>query len=87
MGALQVSRMLALALLATVAYSTSAQVPRVQTFQIHITDPAYTGLPVWIYAELNFPLEIRYPYREDQSRRDGDEFSPGWFGDLCRTQS
>jgi hypothetical protein len=22
-----------------------------------------------------------------ESRRDGDEFSPGWFGDLCRTQS
>jgi len=31
---------------------------------------AYTGMPVWIHAELSFPLEIRYPYGED----------PGDFG-------
>lgn len=35
-----------------------------------MADPAYTGLPIWIYAELGFPLEIRYPYGED----------PGNFG-------
>lgn len=63
MGALQVRRMLALAILATVAFSsTPAQVPKVQNFQIHITAPAYIGLPVWIYAELSSPLETRYPY-------------------------
>jgi hypothetical protein len=56
----------ALAILATVTpCSAHAQVSNVQKFQIHVTDPAYTGLPVWIYAELGFPLEIRYPYGED----------------------
>ena len=37
---------------------------------MHMTAPAYTGLPIWIYAELGLPLEIRYPYGED----------PGNFG-------
>jgi hypothetical protein len=50
--------------------SAHAQVSSVQNFQIHVTDPAYAGLPLWIYAELSFPLEIHYPYGED----------PGDFG-------
>lgn len=45
--------------------SAHAQASSVQKFQIHVTEPAYTGLPVWIYADLSFPLEIRYPYGED----------------------
>ena len=44
---------------------TRAQSSGAQKFQIRVTDPAFTGLPVWIYAELSFPLEIRYPYGED----------------------
>lgn len=68
---IQVRRILAGAILATATLSSAhAQASSVQKFQIHVTDPAYTGLPVWIYAELDFPLEIRYPYRED----------PGHFG-------
>src|SRR5271156_4237975 len=63
---IQARRIFALAILATVTpCSAHAQVSNVQKFQIHVTDPAYTGLPVWIYAELGFPLEIRYPYGED----------------------
>ena len=42
-----------------------AQVPHIQKFQTHVTQPAYTGMPIWIYAEVDFPLEIRYPYGED----------------------
>jgi hypothetical protein len=45
-------------------------VSKVKKFQIRVTAPAYTGLPIWIYAQLGFPLEIRYPYGED----------PGNFG-------
>lgn len=71
MHSIQVTRLLALALIATAARSSAhAQVSGVQKLQIHVTDPAYTGLPVWIYAELSFPLDIRYPYGED----------PGDFG-------
>src|SRR5205809_5779758 len=44
---------------------TRAQSSGAQKFQIRVTDPAYTGLPIWIYAELSSPLEIRYPYGED----------------------
>jgi len=44
---------------------THVQSSGAQKFQIRVTDPAYTGLPIWIYAELSSPLEIRYPYGED----------------------
>jgi len=55
-----------IALLAAGAPSWAhAQTPNVQKFQIQLFDPAYTGMPVWIHAELSFPLEIRYPYGED----------------------
>jgi hypothetical protein len=68
---IQARRILAVAILATAPLSSAhAQVSNVQKFQIHVTDPAYTGLPIWINAELRFPLEIRYPYGED----------PGNFG-------
>jgi len=41
------------------------QVSSVQNFQVHVTDPAYTGLPVWVYADFSSPLKIHYPYGED----------------------
>lgn len=59
-------RILTVAFLAMAAPSWAhAQTPTVQKFQIQLTDPAYTGMPVWIHADLSFPLEIRYPYGED----------------------
>lgn len=71
MRSIQVRRILTLAMFATATLSSAhAQVSSVQKFQIRVTDPAYTGLPVWINADLSFPLEIRYPYGED----------PGDFG-------
>jgi hypothetical protein len=71
MNLIQVRRILLLAMFATAAASPAhAQVSSVQSFQIRLTNPAYAGLPVWIYAELNFPLEIHFPYGED----------PGDFG-------
>lgn len=66
MDPIQVRRILAVALLVTAALSSAhAQTSSVQKFQIRVTNPAFTGLPIWIYAELDFPLEIRYPYGED----------------------
>jgi hypothetical protein len=66
MDGIQIRRMLVVAFLATASLrSAYPQVSSVQKFQIHMTDPAYTGLPVWIYAESSFPLEIHYPYGED----------------------
>src|SRR5437899_9479692 len=66
MNAIQARRILTLAFLAIAALSSAhAQMSDVQKFQIHMTDPTYTGLPIWIYAESSFPLEIHYPYGED----------------------
>jgi hypothetical protein len=66
MNLIQVPRILTLAIfLAAALSSAQGQVSGVENFQIHVTNPSYTGLPVWIYAELNSPLEIRYPYGED----------------------
>jgi len=63
---IQMRWILGVTLLATGAPGWAhAQTSSVQKFQIRVTDPAFTGLPVWIYAELSFPLEIRYPYGED----------------------
>jgi hypothetical protein len=71
MSSIQLPRILILAMFAAAALSSAhAQVSSVQNFQIHVTNPTYAGLPVWIYAELSFPLEIHYPYGED----------PGDFG-------
>ena len=65
---IQIRRMLVVAFLVTASLrSAYPQVSTVQKLPIHMTDPAYTGLPVWIYAESSFPLEIHYPYGEDQS--------------------
>ena len=58
--------MLGVAFLVAAALSSArAQTPTVQKFQIRVPDPAFTGLPIWIYSELTFPLETRYPYGED----------------------
>jgi hypothetical protein len=64
MNPIQVRPILTMALLATAALS-SAQTSSVRKFQIRVTDPAFTGLPIWIHAELSFPVEIHYPYGED----------------------
>ena len=66
MNAIQARRILTLAFLAAAALSSAhAQMSGVEKFQTHVTDPAYTGLPIWIYVEATFPLEIHYPYGED----------------------
>jgi hypothetical protein len=66
MHRIQLRWTLTVALLATAAPGWAhAQTSNVQKFQIQLSDPAYTGMPVWIHAELSFPLEIRYPYGED----------------------
>jgi len=66
MDLIQVRRILTVAFLVTAALSSAhAQTSSVQKFQIRVTDPAFTGLPIWIHAELSFPLEIRYPYGEN----------------------
>jgi hypothetical protein len=71
MNAIQVRRVLNLAFVTTFAVAmTRAQTPSVQKFQILVSSPAYARLPIWIDANLNFPLEARYPYHED----------PGDFG-------
>jgi len=72
MGAVAARWMIAVVFLATFAKAPAhAQSSGVQKFQIRVPDPAYTGLPIWIYAELSSPLEIRYPYGEDP-----DDFGP-----------
>src|SRR5260370_31981730 len=66
MRRIQLRWILTVALLATAAPGWAhAQTSNGQKFQIQLSDPAYTGMPVWIHAELSFPLEIRYPYGED----------------------
>lgn len=56
-----------LAMFAAAALLAHAQVSSVQSFQIHVVDPAYTGFPAWIYA-IEFPLEI-YASECNQDRR------------------
>lgn len=65
-----------------------AQSSNVQKFQIQLSEPAYTGMPIWIRAELSSPLEIRYPYGEDpedfgpnrlEVRRGNDVLAPVAF--------
>jgi hypothetical protein len=36
-----------------------------QQFKIHVDQPAYTGMPIWIHADLPESLVVRYPYSED----------------------
>lgn len=71
MGSIAGRWMLAIVLLATFSEPPAqAQSSGVQKFQVRVANPAYTGSPIWIYADLGSPLEIRYPYGED----------PGDFG-------
>lgn len=65
-------RVLTFALFAvTLPVVASAEGAAVQEFRIHIDQPAYTGLPVWIIADLGYPLETHYPAGSD---------NPGDFG-------
>lgn len=55
MDGIQKRRMLVVAFLVTASLrSAYPQVSTVQKFQIHMSDPAYTGLPTWICAESSF---------------------------------
>lgn len=61
MDGIQIRRMLVVAFLVTASLrSAYPQVSTVQKFQIHMSDPAYTGLPTWICAESSFPSSIMY---------------------------
>src|SRR5262249_49164704 len=42
----------------------------VQHINLRLDGPPRVGLPVWLYADLQSPLEARYPFAED----------PGYFG-------
>ena len=57
-------------LAAAVSQTAWAQTPPVAEFKIHIAEPVYVGLPIWIRADLPETLTARYPYTED----------PSWFG-------
>ena len=52
-----------------------AQVPTheprapIQTFKIEVAEPAFTGLPIWVHADLPDDLKAHYPY---QSQNLGD---------------
>jgi hypothetical protein len=65
-----------------------AQALPVQDLHLNIDQPVYTNLPVWIKADLSYPYEARYPYREDPSdfgpnqlevKRGGQVFLPRPF--------
>jgi hypothetical protein len=73
--------------------SVHAQDSAIKRFQIHVTEPVYTGFPIWIQADLSFPQEVRYPYQENPSdigpnrlevRRGNQILAPvpikPWFG-------
>jgi hypothetical protein len=49
---------------------TLARAATVAEFKIHVAEPVYAGLPVWIQADLPEMLTAHYPYDSD----------PGWFG-------
>jgi hypothetical protein len=44
-----------------------AQTLPVQNIHLSLDGPVYTNLPVWVKADLAYPYEARYPYREDPS--------------------
>jgi hypothetical protein len=57
----------------------------VQPISIHVGAPARTGLPIWVFADLQGPLTARYPYGEDprylgsnrlELKRDGKTLPP-----------
>jgi hypothetical protein len=64
------------------------QNPSGAELKIHITAPAYTGLPVWIQADLPEMFDARYPYHEDpgsfgpnkiELKREGQILEPAIF--------
>jgi hypothetical protein len=75
-------------LAAAAASPVLAQNPSIADFKIHIADPVYSGLPVWVQADLPETLAAHYPYREDpgsfspnkiELRRDGQVVGPASF--------
>jgi hypothetical protein len=68
MAATSERRMLILALLAIILPAPArAKAVSVQKIHLHVDQPVYTNLPVWIKADLNYPFEARYPYHENPS--------------------
>src|ERR1700730_19324629 len=62
-----------------------AQAAVVQAISIRVAAPARTGLPIWVFADLQGPLTARYPYGEDprylgsnrlELKRDGQTLPP-----------
>ena len=39
----------------------------VRSLHLSLDESVYTSLPVWIKADLGYPGDARYPYREDPS--------------------
>lgn len=68
-----IPRNLALALCLTVCSGSTARsssemqatAAQVQHIKIRVDGPLRVGLPVWVYADLQSPLEARYPYHEN----------------------
>ena len=42
-----------------------AAAAQVQHIKLRLDGPARVGLPVWLYADLQFPLQARYPFTEN----------------------
>ena len=62
-----------------------AQAAVVQPISTRVDAPARTGLPIWVFADLQGPLTARYPYGEDprylgsnrlELKRDGKTLPP-----------
>jgi hypothetical protein len=51
----------------TIPVLARAQALPVQNLHLSLDGSVYTNLPVWIKADLSYPYEARYPYREDPS--------------------
>jgi hypothetical protein len=71
----------------TVRSEPVMQAPAVQEqhIKLRLDGPARIGLPIWLYSDLRFPLEARYPFAEDpryfgsnrlELRRNGEVVEP-----------
>ena len=57
--------LVALTLLCPSAAATAAQSAAVQPIAIHVDAPARVGFPIWVHADLQGDLIVRYPFAED----------------------
>src|SRR5678816_4731113 len=44
---------------------TGSPAESIQKITIRLGEPARIGFPMWLYADLQFPLVARYPFSED----------------------